>query len=129
LAKGLLNQYVKSIIYVEGNNKGIGFPKAAMSLVFNLQDSFKLSTDEGFTNYQDYKKYWVAGLQTQPRYVENYGHSKMIVVQFRALGAYRLLKQPLYHFTDNYVPWTVYGGTMRRWYGNSFSALHRSHKW
>ncbi|MBK6391172.1 MAG: hypothetical protein IPK94_06920 [Saprospiraceae bacterium] len=37
-----LDQYVDCMVYVEGNNKGVGFPKIAMSLVFNLHDSFKL---------------------------------------------------------------------------------------
>ncbi len=80
IPKAPLNGYVDSIIYVEGNNKGVGFPKTAMSLVFNLNDPFKLFTDPQFTRFIDYKKYWVAGLQTQPTYVESYGESKMIVI-------------------------------------------------
>ena len=88
IPKSPLDSYVESIMYVEGNNKGVGFPKTAMSLVFNLNDSFKLFTDRQFTHFIDYKKYWVAGLQTQPTYVESYGESKMIVIQFRTLGAY-----------------------------------------
>lgn len=99
-----LGQYVDCIIYVEGNNKGTGFPKTAMSLVFNLNDSFKLYADEQFDRFTDYKKYWVAGLQTQPTYVESYGESKMIVVQFRTLGAYVFLNHPLREFTNSYVP-------------------------
>jgi AraC-like DNA-binding protein len=98
-----LGNYVDCIAYVEGNNKGVGFPKTAMSLVFNLNDSFKLFTDNRFTHFRDYKKYWVAGLQTQPTYVESYGESKMIVVQFRTLGAYVFLNQPLRHFTNEYI--------------------------
>ena len=74
-----------------------------MSLAFNLNDSFKLFTDKQFTRFIDYKKYWVAGLQTQPTYVESYGESKMIVVQFRTFGAYVFLNQPLLHFTNKYV--------------------------
>jgi AraC-like DNA-binding protein len=98
-----LSNYVDCIIYLEGNNKGVGFPKTAMSLVFNLNDSFKLFTDRLFTHFTDYKKYWVAGLQTQPTYVESYGESKMIVIQFRTLGAYIVLNQPLRHFTNHYI--------------------------
>ena len=98
-----LGNYVDCIIYVEGNNKGVGFPKTAMSLVFNLNDSFKLYTDAAFTNYIDYKKHWVAGLQTKPTYVESYGESKMIVIQFKTKGAYVFLNQPLHSFTDNYI--------------------------
>ena len=81
----------------------MGFPKTAMSLVFNLNDSFKLFSDNQFTHFIDYKKYWVAGLQTQPTYVESYGESKMIVIQFRTLGAYVFLNQPLRNFTNNYI--------------------------
>ena len=55
-----LSNYVESIIYIEGNNKCTGLPKTAMSLVFNLEDSFKLYTDKKFTQFIDYKKYWVA---------------------------------------------------------------------
>lgn len=91
------------IVYIEGNNKGVGFPKTAMSLVFNLNDSFKLFTDNRFTQYTDYKKYWVAGLQTQPSYVESYGESKMVVIQFKTLGAYVFFNQPLRHFTNQYI--------------------------
>jgi AraC-like DNA-binding protein len=98
-----LGKYVDCIIYIEGNNKGVGFPKTSMSLVFNLNDSFKLYTDKEFTNYIDYKKHWVAGLQTKPTYVESYGESKMIVVQFKTTGAYVFLNQPLHSFTDNYI--------------------------
>lgn len=98
-----LGNYVDSIMYIEGNNKGIGFPKIAMSLVFNLQDSFKLFANDRFTQFIDYKKYWVAGLQTQPSYVESYGESKMIVIQFRTAGAYVFLNQPLRYFTNHYV--------------------------
>lgn len=98
-----LDSYVDCIVYVEGNNKGVGFPKTAMSLVFNLNHSFKLFTDHRFTNYTDYKKYWVAGLQTQPTYVESYGQSKMIVIQFKTLGTYAFLNQPLHYFTNNYT--------------------------
>jgi AraC-like DNA-binding protein len=88
---------------VEGNNKGAGFPKTAMSMVFNLNDPFKLFTNGQFTHFIDYKKYWVAGLQTRPTYVESYGESKMIVVQFRTLGAYVFLNQPLRDFTNHYI--------------------------
>src|ERR1043166_2831987 len=98
-----LSNYVDCIIYIEGNNKGVGFPKTAMSLAFNLNDSFKLFTDKQFTRFIDYKKYWVAGLQTQPTYVESYGESKMVVIQFRTLGAYVFLNQPLKSFTNNYI--------------------------
>ncbi|MES1181972.1 MAG: helix-turn-helix domain-containing protein, partial [Flavobacterium sp.] len=92
------------IAYVEGNNKGVGFPKVAMSLVFNLNDSFKLFADATFTDYVDYKKHWIAGLQTKPTYVESYGESKMIVVQFKSTGATVFVRQPLHSFTDNYIP-------------------------
>jgi AraC-like DNA-binding protein len=98
-----LSNYVDCILYVEGNNKGAGFPKTAMSLVFNLNDPFKLFADRQFTRFTDYKKYWVAGLQTQPTYVESYGESKMIVIQFRTLGAYVFLNQPLRYFTNHYI--------------------------
>lgn len=98
-----LDSYVDCIVYVEGNNKGVGFPKTAMSLVFNLNDSFKLFTDCKFTNFTDFKKYWVAGVQTQPTYVESYGVSKMVVIQFKTLGAYAFLNQPLRYFTNNYT--------------------------
>jgi AraC-like DNA-binding protein len=103
IPKSPLADYVDCILYVEGNNKGAGFPKTAMSLVFNLNDSFKLFTDAQFTQFIDYKKYWVAGLQTQPTYVESYGESKMIVIQFKTLGAYIFLNQPLHHFTNHYI--------------------------
>ena len=98
-----LSNYVDSILYIEGNNKGVGFPKTAMSLVFNLNDSFKLFTDNRFTRYIDYKKYWVAGFQTQPSYVESYGESKMVVIQLRTLGAYIFLNQPLRNFINQYI--------------------------
>jgi AraC-like DNA-binding protein len=99
-----LSQYVDCMVYVEGNNKGTGFPKTAMSLVFNLNDSFKLYSDAGFTSSVDYKKHWVAGLQTGPTYVESYGESKMVVVQFTTTGACAFFNMPLHHFTDQYVP-------------------------
>lgn len=98
-----LSNYVEGIIYIEGNNKGTGLPKTAMSLVFNLEDSFKLFTDKQFTQYIDYKKYWVAGLQTKPTSVESYGVSKMVVVQFKTLGAFVFLNDPLHYYTDNYI--------------------------
>ena len=98
-----LDNYVDCIVYVEGNNKGVGFPKTAMSLVFNLNDSFKLYSDAAFTDYIDYKKHWVAGLQTKPTYVESYGESKMLVIQFKTTGAYAFLHQPLHDFTDKYI--------------------------
>ena len=98
-----LDNYIDSIIYIEGNNKGTGLPKTAMSLVFNLEDSFKLFTDKEFSNYIDYRKYWVAGLQTKPTNVESYGLSKMIVVQFKTLGAFVFLNDPLHYYTNEYV--------------------------
>jgi AraC-like DNA-binding protein len=99
-----LNSYVDCLVYIEGNNKGTGFPKTAMSLVFNLNDSFKLYTDNNFSQHTDYRKYWVAGLQTGPTYVESYGESKMVVVQFKSFGAGMFLAQPLKNFTELYVP-------------------------
>lgn len=98
-----LDNYIDSIIYIEGNNKGTGLPKTAMSLIFNLEDSFKLFTDKEFTKYIDYKKHWVAGLQTKPTNVEGYGTSKMLVVQFKTLGAFIFLNDPLHYYTDNYI--------------------------
>ncbi len=74
-----------------------------MSLVFNLEDSFKLFMDAQFSQYVDYKKYWVAGLQTKPRSVESYGRSKMIMVQFKPAGAFILLRDPLHYYTNDYV--------------------------
>ena len=99
-----LVNYIDSIIYIEGNNKGTGLPKTAMSLVFNLNDNFKLFADQNFTKYIDFKKHWVAGLQTKPTSVESYGISKMIVVQFKTLGAFTFLNDPLHYYTDNYIP-------------------------
>lgn len=99
-----LDSYIDSIIYIEGNNKGTGLPKTAMSLVFNLEDSFKLFTDKQFTKFIEYKKHWVAGLQTKPTNVESYGISKMLVVQFKTLGAFVFLADPLHYYTDNYIP-------------------------
>jgi AraC-like DNA-binding protein len=98
-----LNQYIDFILYLEGNNKGAALPKTAMSMVFNLDDSFKLFTDNSFTTFTDYKKYWIAGLQLKPSYVESYGESKMIVIQFKTIGAFLFLQSPLHHFTDDYV--------------------------
>lgn len=99
-----LDHYVDSIIYIEGNNKGTGLPKTAMSLVFNLEDNFKLFVDKSFTNSIDYKKHWVAGLQTKPTNVSSYGNSKMIVIQFKTLGAFVFLNDPLHYYTDHYIP-------------------------
>ncbi len=98
-----LNQYVDFILYLEGNNKGAGLPKTAMSLVFNLNDNFKLFSDNTFSSFIDYKKYWIAGLQLKPSYVESYGTSKMVVIQFKTMGAFLFFKNPLYEFTDTYV--------------------------
>lgn len=99
-----LDNYIDSIIYIEGNNKGTGLPKTAMSLVFNLADSFKLYTDKQFTQFIDYKKHWVAGLQTKPTNVESFGISKMLVVQFKTLGAFVFLDEPLHYYTNEYIP-------------------------
>ena len=99
-----LDNYIDSIIFIEGNNKGTGLPKTAMSLVFNLEDSFKLYTDKQFTKYIDYKKHWIAGLQTKPTNVESYGLSKMLVVQFKTLGAFIFLNDPLHYYTNDYIP-------------------------
>jgi AraC-like DNA-binding protein len=71
--------------------------------VFNLNDNFKLYTDDSFSSYSNYKKHWVAGLQTKPAFVESYGTSKMIVIQFKTLGAFIFLEQPLQYFTDAYI--------------------------
>jgi AraC-like DNA-binding protein len=98
-----LDNYLDSILFIQGNNKGTGLPKTAMSLVFNLEDSFKLFTDKNFMNHIDYKKYWVAGLQTKPTNVESYGLSKMLVVQFKTLGAFVFLNDPLHYYTNEYV--------------------------
>lgn len=107
-----LCKYVDSILYLEGNNKGVGFPKSAMSLVFNLNDSFKLYSDREFIDYTDYKKHWVSGLQTKPTYVESYGESKMVVVQFNTVGAFELLNTPIHYFTNNFVTLdNVFGNT------------------
>lgn len=98
-----LNNYIDSILFIEGNNKGTGLPKMAMSLVFNLEDNFKLYTDKTFTNHIDYRKYWIAGLQTKPTSVESYGLSKMLVVQFHTLGAFVFLNEPLHYYSNKYV--------------------------
>lgn len=103
IPKTPLDNYVDSICYIEGNNKGTGLPKIAMSLVFNLEDNFKLFTDKNFDNHIDYKRHWVAGLQTKPTNVESYGTSKMLVIQFKALGAFIFLNDPLHYYTNNYV--------------------------
>lgn len=74
-----------------------------MSLVFNLADSFKLFHNTTFDGYTNYNKYWLAGFQLKPRHVESYGHSKMIVVQFKTIGAFAFFKEPLHHFTNEYI--------------------------
>lgn len=99
-----LASYVESILYVEGNNKGAGLPKTAMSLVFNLRDDFKLFENAEFKRHTDFRRHWVAGLQTGPRYVESYGTSSMIVVQFKTLGAAAFFRDQMSAFTDRYVP-------------------------
>lgn len=104
IPKEPLQTYVESILYLEGNNIGAGLPKTNMSLVFNLGERFKLFADHTFTSFTDYKKYWVAGLQVQPSFVESYGQSTMIVVQFRTIGAFMLLGEALHYFTNEYIP-------------------------
>lgn len=74
-----------------------------MSLVFNLNDYFKLFTDNSFSEFANYKRYWIAGLQLGPNYVENYGTSKMIVIQFKTIGAFIFFQNPLHEFTDSFV--------------------------
>ncbi len=103
IPKAPLQHYVESISYIEGNNKGTALPKIAMSLVFNLADHFKLYSNQHFTHHIDYKRHWVAGLQTKPTYVESYGTSKMLVIQFKPLGACIFLKEPLHHFSNDYI--------------------------
>lgn len=98
-----LDEYIDGILYLEGNNKGIGLPKTAMSMVFNLQDNFKLYEDSSFSTFTDYKQFWIAGMQLGPRYVESYGSSKMIVVQYKTIGAFLFLPHPLHLFTDGFV--------------------------
>ncbi len=104
IPKPPLSHFVQSISYIEGNNKGTGLPKIAMSMVFNLQDHFKLFTNETFSDYTNYKYHWIAGLQTQPSHVQSYGTSKMLVVQFNTLGAFVFLNDPLHYYTNQYVP-------------------------
>ena len=99
-----INQYVDSIQYISGNTKGTGFSKTAMSLIFNLRDFFKLYIDDSFTEFLNYKKYWLAGIQSGPVHVESYGDSEMIVIQFNTLGAHLFVEQPLHSFTDQYIP-------------------------
>lgn len=99
-----LNKYIDNILYLSGNNKGAGLPKTAMSIVFNLNDAFKLFTDNSFTTYIDYKKYWLAGLQTKPNFVESYGQSEMVIIQFKTIGTSVFLDHPLHLFTDSYIP-------------------------
>jgi AraC-like DNA-binding protein len=98
-----LDRFIESILYLEGNNIGTGLPKIAMSLIFNLEDNFKLFTDDSFTQFIDYKRHWVAGLQTLPSRVESYGTSKMLVVQFKPIGACCFLQEPLHCYTNQYI--------------------------
>lgn len=98
-----LDNYVDSICYIEGNNKGTSLPKIAMSFVFNLEDNFRLFTNKDFTNHIDYKRHWVSGIQTKPVNVESYGTSKMLVIQFKTLGAFIFLNDPLHYYANTYV--------------------------
>jgi len=98
-----LSKFVQSIDYINGNTKGVGFPKMAMSIVFNLKDGFRLYTDTKFNNYKKYNKYWIAGFQMKPSYVEGFGQSEMIVIQFKSLGALQFLKEPLNEFKNKYI--------------------------
>lgn len=98
-----LDNLVDCVLYLENNNKGTGLPKTNMSLVFNLRDSFKLYSDRFFSSSCDYDKYWIAGLQTRPNFVESYGESKMIVVQFKTIGVHHFFSEPLHNFTNRYV--------------------------
>lgn len=99
-----LNNYVDSILHLTGNNRGTGLPKTAMSLVFNLGDGFRLFADDRFSSFTEHKRYWVAGLQTAPSRVESFGQSEMVVVQFKPVGAYAFLQQPLFRFSEQYIP-------------------------
>jgi len=103
IPKGPIARYVSSIDYIEGNTIGTGLPKTGMSMVFNLADPFKLYSDASFDQFELYKKYWIAGFQMHARHVENFGQSKMIVIQFKTLGAFAFFKEPLHLFTDNYL--------------------------
>lgn len=98
-----LSNYVDSLQYVNGNTKGIGLPKTALSIVFNIQDHFRLYSDDSFKSYSQHKKYWIAGLQMSPRYVESYGQSEMMIVQFKTLGAYELLGVPLVEYKNYFI--------------------------
>jgi AraC-like DNA-binding protein len=95
---------VHSIAVIQGNSRGMGLPKTAMSLVFNLGDEFKLYDDHTCTTFTWYKRYWLAGLQMQPSRVETIGNSRMVVVQFNPLGACVFVNDPLHYYTNNYVP-------------------------
>lgn len=63
IPKSPLDNYVDCIVYVEGNNKGVGFPKTAMSLVlilttvlnYLLTDNLPISLTIKNIGLQDFK--------------------------------------------------------------------------
>lgn len=98
-----LQPFVEHMLYIEGNNKGTGLPKTAMSLVFNLADHFRLFANDRFEDCTHHKRFWVAGLQAAPSYVESYGNSRMWVIQFWPLGAFAFFSEPLHLFSNAYT--------------------------
>ena len=98
-----LDEYIENYIYIEGNNKGTSLPKINMSLVFNLGDAFKLFDDDSYTSFTNYKKHWIAGIQTKPNYAESYGTSRMFTIQFKTVGCYAFFKEPLHLFKNEFI--------------------------
>ncbi len=96
-------QYVQSIEFIQGNTIGTGLPKSAMSLIFNLQDGFRLYDSTDFETYDIYDKYWLAGFQLTPRHTQSYGQSKMMIIQFKTLGAYAFFNESLLHFKNGFI--------------------------
>jgi len=104
-----LVDYIESIFYHEGFKPDHSIervvPTGHLFIIFEL-DGFEYHTYDKHTLKPNgsFRKVWVSGMHKNYLSISAHQDSKMLVIQFKADGAYPFFKTPIQKFNDKVVP-------------------------
>jgi len=101
-----LNRWIALIWFVDGDLPSVRervLPNGVVELILNLGDPHRVLPNERPDEYLQFRRAWIAGLQSKPLCIANEGNSHLIGIRFRPGGAYPFLGAPLGEVTNSVI--------------------------
>lgn len=101
-----LDKWVQFVWISKGENdatKSRILPNGAIELIINFGDVQRTLKNGTFETDKNFYDYWVAGIQTQPLFIQSLTDTNLVGIRFLPGGAYPFFKVPVSNFSNAVV--------------------------